>query len=53
MQLIGGFTGHEEGYHKVVKVGGGILLMGGGVYILMHSDTLYTTLHLDNLFNNI
>ena len=50
LQLVGGFTGNEEGYHKVVKVGGGILLMSIGVYVIAHTDTLYTTLNLGNLF---
>ena len=50
LQLIGGFTGNEEGYHKVAKVGGGILLMSCGVYVLMHTDVMYSTFHLDALF---
>lgn len=51
MQLIGGFTGHDEGYHKVVKCGGGILLMGAGVYILGNVADVIQALSLDQLFS--
>lgn len=50
LSLIGGFTGHEEGFAKAAKVFGGLVLMGVGIYCLANPGTIYTTLNLDGMF---
>jgi len=50
---VDGFTGTEEGYRKVTKVGGGLLLLAIGGYCLGNAATLITTLHLDQMFSAV
>lgn len=49
--LIKGMDDSAEGLGKATKVGGGLLLMLIGVYILANTASLYTTLNLAKLFS--
>lgn len=48
---ISGFNGNEEGYGKVTKVGGGVLLLLIGGYMVGQAATLITKLGLNNMFS--
>jgi len=53
LAAVSGFTGTEEGYGKVVKVGVGLLLLAIGGYMLTSAATLITTLGLNNMFSAV
>lgn len=53
LAAVAGFTGSEEGYGKVVKVGVGLLLLAIGGYMLTSAPTLITTLGLDKMFSAV
>jgi len=53
LAAVSGFTGSEEGYGKVVKVGVGLLLLAIGGYTLTSAPTLITTLGLQNMFSAV
>jgi hypothetical protein len=53
LAAVSGFTGTEEGYGKVVKVGVGLLLLAIGGYTLTSAPALITTLGLANMFSAV
>ena len=44
---ITGLNGNEDGLMKFLKVFGGLIMMGVGIYSLGDPGTIYTTLNLD------
>lgn len=50
---VDGFTGNEEGYKKTTKVGGGLILVAMGGYLLGPSgaSNIIQALNLNNMFS--